>query len=85
MMIGGRGCQTNVPAESTAMIEIRVNGEARRVPDGLSIVGLLRHLELDPSRVAVELDRRIVKSPEWPATLVRAGSQIEIVQFVGGG
>lgn len=74
-----------MPAESSEMIDIRVNGEARRVPDGLSILGLLRRLELDPSRVAVELDRRIVKSPDWPATPVRAGSQIEIVQFVGGG
>jgi len=33
----------------------------------------------------VELDRRIVKRAHWPGTNVSAGSQLEIVQFVGGG
>jgi len=42
-------------------------------------------LQLDPARVAIELDRRIVKQPLWPETPVRPGAQIEIVQFVGGG
>ena len=41
--------------------------------------------ELDPARVAVELDRRIVKQPHWPETVFAAGAQLEIVQFVGGG
>ncbi|HEY1218340.1 MAG TPA: sulfur carrier protein ThiS [Bryobacteraceae bacterium] len=35
--------------------------------------------------MAVELDRRIVKQPQWPDTVVEAGARIEIVQFVGGG
>jgi thiamine biosynthesis protein ThiS len=35
--------------------------------------------------VAVELDRRIVKQPHWPETILRTGAQLEIVQFVGGG
>jgi thiamine biosynthesis protein ThiS len=48
-------------------------------------MGLLRQLELDPARVAVELDRRILKQPHWPETVLRPGSQLEIVQFVGGG
>jgi thiamine biosynthesis protein ThiS len=33
----------------------------------------------------VELDRRIVKQPRWGETVVTAGAEIEIVQFVGGG
>jgi len=41
--------------------------------------------DLDAQRVAVELDRRIVKQPGWNETLLRAGAQIEIVHFVGGG
>jgi thiamine biosynthesis protein ThiS len=46
---------------------------------------LLQQLELDPQRVAVELDRRIVKQPYWPETVLQTGAQLEIVQFVGGG
>ena len=67
------------------MIEIMVNGEPQTAPEGQTILGLLRQLELEPARVAVELDRRIVKQPHWPETVLRAGAQLEIVQFVGGG
>ena len=67
------------------MIEITVNGEPQTAPNGQTILGLLQQLELDPARVAVELDRRIVKQPSWQETILRTGSQLEIVQFVGGG
>ena len=67
------------------MIEITVNGEARAASEGQTILDLLRQLEIDPERVAVELDRRIVRQTRWPETEVRAGAQIEIVRFVGGG
>jgi thiamine biosynthesis protein ThiS len=67
------------------MIEIVVNGEAKTAAQGQTILGLLRQLELDPERVAVELDRRIVKQPHWAQTELRTGAQLEIVQFVGGG
>jgi sulfur carrier protein len=45
----------------------------------------LQQLELDPARVAVELDRHILKQPFWLDTVLRPGAQLEIVQFVGGG
>lgn len=66
-------------------IEITVNGEARRAADGLTVLRLLEELQLDPARVAVELDRRILKQPLWRETTLHAGAQLEIVQFVGGG
>ena len=66
-------------------IEILVNGEPETVPDGVTILALLHQLQLDPARVAVEVDRRIVKQPQWAGTALPAGSQVEIVQFVGGG
>jgi sulfur carrier protein len=66
-------------------IPIIVNGESRTAPEGQTILGLLRDLRLDPERVAVELDRRIVKPPRWETTALTPGAQVEIVQFVGGG
>jgi len=66
-------------------IQIVVNGESQATSAGQTILGLLAELNLDPSRVAVELDRRIVKQPRWPETILEAGAQLEIVQFVGGG
>ena len=67
------------------MIEITVNGEPQTTPQGQTILGLLQQLELDPARVAIELDRRIVKTSAWQETVLRPGAQLEIVQFVGGG
>jgi sulfur carrier protein len=62
-----------------------VNGDAREVCAGETIAGLVRDLGLDPERLAVELNRRIVKRAQWASTTLIAGAQIEIVQFVGGG
>jgi sulfur carrier protein len=70
------GCQT---------IEVSVNGTKRTVPAGLSVLNLLRHLDIDPERVAVELNREIVRQPQWPTTQVPSAASLEIVQFVGGG
>lgn len=66
-------------------MQITLNGETRTIPSGETIAGLLNSLHMDPARVAVELDRHIVKQAEWPSTLLHAGAQLEIVQFVGGG
>lgn len=66
-------------------ISISVNGEQRLATEGQTILDLLLQLQIDPARVAVELDRRIVKQPRWAETVVPAGAEIEIVQFVGGG
>jgi sulfur carrier protein len=66
-------------------IAITVNGEPQTVPAGETVLSLLERLHLAPERVAVELDRRIVKQPHWSATVLADGAQLEIVQFVGGG
>ena len=66
-------------------MEIVVNGERRMAQEGQTILGLVRDLGLDPARVAVEYERRIVKQVAWSETVLRPGGQVEIVQFVGGG
>lgn len=64
---------------------IIVNGVERQAPAGQTLLELLRDLELEPSRVAVEMDRRIVKRAEWETLELEPGAKLEIVQFVGGG
>jgi thiamine biosynthesis protein ThiS len=66
-------------------IEVAINGETRAIPPGQTILQLLESLGLDPARVAVEMDRRIVKPHDWAATPIGSGACLEIVQFVGGG
>lgn len=67
------------------MIGITVNGERLERPEGVTVEDLLRSLDLDPGRVAIELDGAIVRQPEWAHTVLRPGSQVEVVHFVGGG
>jgi sulfur carrier protein len=79
-------CQSpRMQSAETKTIEIVVNGRPRRVPEGLNVVGLLAFLEIETSRVAVELDREIVRKPEWDGAKIGEGAQVEIVWFVGGG
>jgi sulfur carrier protein len=66
-------------------VNIVVNGEPRDAREGQTILGLLEELQIDPSRVAIELNRRILKQLLWAETVLRPGAEVEIVQFVGGG
>ena len=72
-------------ATVTNLIHIVVNGQTRQAPEGKTLLDLLGWLEVDPSRVAVELNRSIVRRDEWAKTRVDPGAALEIVQFVGGG
>ena len=69
----------------TKTIEVVVNGAARTIPAGFHIGRLLEWLKIDGSRVAVELNGRIVRKSDWPEAEVREGARIEVVWFVGGG
>jgi thiamine biosynthesis protein ThiS len=66
-------------------VQVIVNGESQEIAAEATVSSLLKSLQLEPERVAVELDRRIVKRAQWDETLLRDGAQLEIVQFVGGG
>lgn len=69
----------------TKTIEIAVNGHMKRVAAGLNVSGLLAALGIEASRVAVELNREIVRKPEWDSAIIGEGANVEIVWFVGGG
>ena len=66
-------------------MQIVVNGESREVPPQINLQDLLRLLELKEDRVAVELNRDIVRRDRWPEIRLRDQDRLEIVQFVGGG
>ena len=66
-------------------MRIELNGETREVPDELSLAQLIEDLKLTPERLAIELNRNVVRRTEWAQTMLREGDHIEIVHFVGGG
>lgn len=65
-------------------MNVKVNGERRDLPDGSDVHGLLRQLNLAPEKVAVELNRKLLRTSLY-TTVLRDEDEVEIVTFVGGG
>jgi thiamine biosynthesis protein ThiS len=66
------------------VITVIVNGESRELSDATTLRDLVQTFKLTPEKVAIELNRRLVKSEKYDM-LLKAGDEIEIVTFVGGG
>jgi len=66
-------------------VRLTVNGEARDFDGPLDVAGMLARLGIVPERVAVEVNRAIVRRAEFATTALRGGDEVEIVSFVGGG
>lgn len=66
-------------------LRIEVNGEAREVPNQMILSNLIEHLALAPERLAIELNREVVRRGEWSTTVLTEGDRLEIIHFVGGG
>ena len=64
---------------------ININGEDKELEPGTSVSRMLEHLELSPGRVVVELNTTVVARDAHGSTQLKAGDQVEIVHFVGGG
>ena len=63
---------------------IKLNGEPREVTDGTTIRQLVGQFNLVPEKVAIELNRRLVRAEKYNQEL-KVGDEVEIVTFVGGG
>jgi thiamine biosynthesis protein ThiS len=66
-------------------ITVRVNGDTREIPAGLTVAGLLAHLDLSPRMVVVEHNGDILRRDALADAAVTEGDQLELVHFVGGG
>ena len=63
---------------------IKINGQSTLMQDDADIHAVLIAHKLTPDKVAVELNRRLVRAEKYD-TKLRAGEELEIVTFVGGG
>jgi len=66
-------------------VVITLNGDRFELPAPVTVGDLLRRLDIDPRRVAVEHNLAVLKRAAFDDTLVNEGDQIEVVNFVGGG
>lgn len=66
-------------------MRLKVNGEDKDVEDGATVATLVAGLGLGQERVAVEVNRKLVRRATWAEAALADGDVVEIVHFVGGG
>ncbi len=65
-------------------MKITINGQEQS-SDPITLAQLIEQLGMKQDRVAVELNRSIIRREKWPETNLAEGDHLEIVHFVGGG
>jgi thiamine biosynthesis protein ThiS len=67
------------------MVTIVLNGEKHEIDGAVTLDRLLDLFSLPKQRVAIELNKAVVRRQDWERTQVNDGDAIEIIHFVGGG
>ena len=66
-------------------MNIAVNGKPRMVGEGWTVSRLIQDLRLNPSGIAVAVNRTVVPQSQRSVTELRETDDVEIIQAVGGG
>ena len=62
-----------------------VNGKPMEIPDGLTVDGLLAHLNVRREYTAVALNREMTPKHRHAESMLQNGDRVEIVRPTGGG
>jgi thiamine biosynthesis protein ThiS len=65
-------------------MKVFVNGELKEIEIS-TLAELITELDLPVARIAIELNREVVRRSDWGSTMLKDEDRIEIVHFVGGG
>lgn len=66
-------------------MRLTVNDQPRELPEGATVSALLAALALPSTRVAVEVNRALVRRAEHAGHVLHDGDRVEVVTLVGGG
>ncbi|MFM8441009.1 MAG: sulfur carrier protein ThiS [Acidobacteriota bacterium] len=66
-------------------MKLILNGESVDVKEQCSLTELLELVALPSDRIAIELNKCVVRKRSWEETTLKDGDRIEVVHFVGGG
>lgn len=67
------------------MVTIVLNGEKHEIDGEVTLDRLLDLFSLPRQRVAIELNKAVVRRQDWERTQVNDADAIEVIHFVGGG
>lgn len=66
-------------------MQVEVNGQKAELSPETTVATLVASYELEPQRVAVEVNGELVRRPYYGETTLHKGDHVEIVTLVGGG
>ena len=66
-------------------MKVFVNGDEKGFDAPISLAELITQLDLPAARIAIELNREVVRRSDWGSTMLKDEDRLEIVHFVGGG
>ena len=66
-------------------MDIFLNGEMQTITDRLNITNLIKKLELENKRLAVEVNLDIAPRSQFDSYVLSAGDKVENVRAIGGG
>jgi sulfur carrier protein len=66
-------------------MNIAVNGKPRMIGEGWTVSRLIQDLRLNPSGIAVAVNRTVVPQSQRSVIELRETDDVEIIQAVGGG
>ena len=72
-------------AKDSSTFTITLNGEPYCLDGEARLSALIAALKMRPTRIAVELNREVVPKADYEKTILKAGDELEIINFVGGG
>ncbi|MBV9415052.1 MAG: sulfur carrier protein ThiS [Solirubrobacterales bacterium] len=68
-------------------VSVKINGDARELPDGATVASVVASLPNAPEGrgVAVAVEGEVVPRARWQGTELREGANVEVVVAVQGG
>jgi thiamine biosynthesis protein ThiS len=66
-------------------MKILLNGEMKKISNELNLSELLKHFSLPSERIAIELNKEVVRKKDWENIKIAEGDRLEVIHFVGGG
>ncbi|GMO65296.1 MAG: hypothetical protein Nk1A_2510 [Endomicrobiia bacterium] len=67
------------------MINVKINGQNKKLEDKTNIADFLKNNNIDPIGVTVEHNLEIINQENIAKIILKEGDTLEILRFVGGG
>jgi len=66
-------------------MKILVNGQSKELDDDVTLVGLLKAIEVSNEGIAIAVNDRVIPRSAWSGVDIQDGDRVEVIHAVQGG